>query len=237
LQQIYLEKIKKVDQNSFYNKFDLDNQWLFFCISVYNKLKELKNKKNIEKEDILKIIDAVKKRHIMLISDIKEATINLTDKIKKMPIIRNVVNRYSQLKEAILPAPKIDCVKNLFAEFMFILFQYEYDRDNVPIVINTSNVGDSTVLQEKFKEVVLQQSNYDFAKFDNDIKVSYLNAQVINETENNNTDAQINKLETQIKTLTAPKISGGSNITKTKRKHKRLRKLHLDRTSKKIKLL
>jgi hypothetical protein len=79
------------------------------------------------------------------------------------------------------PAEKIyDPVENVFMEFMLILFQYKYYPELFPLTIKTTNVGDSTVLQKKFNDVISLQNKDILNIFDQDIHLADLNKREAN---------------------------------------------------------
>jgi hypothetical protein len=239
LQQKYLKEEKLDNPESFYNNFDLENNWIFFCISVYDEMVKLKKTNPtsvIDTNEILKIIEFVKENKLTYFENFKEVFNKISPRIFKVASaigtfmgkiatsIKKGFNKYILLKNEIEPKP--DCVKILFANFMLILYQYENDIAKFPLKINTTNVGDSTKFQEYFDKVIQQQSKYYDTEFGNSIQIAYLTKEIANEKDENNSTDKLKKLEDQLQQLLEKKMQVaqvGGNRTKMRKPKQKLK--------------
>ena len=236
LQKEYLVKTKKLNDDSFYNSFDLDNDWIFFCMCVYDKLKKFKIIKDkqipyedVNVDDIINIIEDVKQTNIGFMGELKKSyntlKMDYLNYLKsKYNTIITIADKYNKIKATLtnginyirgIKKEPTDCVKKLFSEFMLILFQYNTDK--FPITINATNVGDSTKLQFEFETLVKKQSQYYFDNFDDKIKIAFLTKEISSESNPNNTTQNIKKLESQLeeaKKKNSVTIGGNRNKTK-----------------------
>jgi hypothetical protein len=231
LQKNYL----KDDPESFYNKFDLNNEWIYFCICVYDELVKVKKENPtaiIDTNEILKIIEFVKTNKLTYFESFKnlfnkgaQAFFNPISSFKSFmgKLASTTVKGVKYVLGMPTIPPKPDCVKMLFAKFMLILYQYENDANNFPLTINTTNVGDSTKFQEYFDKVVQQQSKYYDAQFGDSIQIAYLTKEIANEKDVNNTSDKLKRLEDELQQLLIKKgkgVTGGTKTRKSKNKGK-----------------
>ena len=213
LQKKFLKDTNQIKDYSFYSDFDLENEWIYFCICVYDKLKKLKNIKDkkipieiIDKDDVLDIINEVDNHDLKFIKMLKEKITGFKEMIFNylktnsqnfLKFIQTINYIKEKIKNLIIKK-ETDCVRELFSEFMLILFQYTYYPDKFPIKINTLNVGDSTKLQKYFDDYIEQQNKFYFQDFDNKIEIAYLEKEITNETDPNRIQKKIEEYKKRL---------------------------------------
>jgi hypothetical protein len=237
LQKEYLQKINEKDK--FYEDFDLDREWIFFCICVFDKIKLMHEINNtiVQKTDIFKILENVRETNLIFIQKLTQAlpqtqsTLssiknNIKDAMSKTTNVLKDTFKYVKSFVTTVEEKPQDCVKQLFVDFIYILYQYEYDRKNFPLTINITNGGDSTKYQDKFLPIVNMQREYYERKFNDIINLEYFKANVSNKKDQVQVAEMINEYEKKsdaadkdLERLTnPPPITGGGGNSKTTRK-------------------